>query len=80
MVGDLFEFAKGLTSILGFLQMRNFLSIDPQVAFAPWRNIDCKLIRADDRRELLDGSSLPDRQPLSADSAPALPNMKSSLA
>jgi hypothetical protein len=27
MVGDLFEFAKGLTSILGILQMRNFLSL-----------------------------------------------------
>ncbi len=51
MGGDLFEFEKGLTSILG-------------IAFARWRNIDCKLTLADDCRELLDGSSLPDRQPI----------------
>ncbi len=62
MVGALSEFAKGLTSILGILQMRNLLSIDPQLAFARWRNIDRKLILDDDCGELLDGSSLPDRQ------------------
>jgi hypothetical protein len=61
MLGDLFELTESLTSIFSILQMRNLVPVDAEAAFTPWRNANCKLMGADGRHELLDGSTFANR-------------------
>jgi hypothetical protein len=61
VLGDLFELTESLTSIFSILQMRNLVPVNAEAAFTPWRNTYRKLMGADGRHELLDGSAFANR-------------------
>jgi hypothetical protein len=62
VIRDFLYRPKGLASVLGVINMRNFPAVDLQVAFTPGRNVDFQSVIAEHRDKLLNCRSFSDSQ------------------
>lgn len=59
---DLLDFAKGLTSILGVVDVRDVTAIDSEMAFTPRRDFRLQFVIAQNCDKLLNSGAFSDSQ------------------